>query len=388
MRKINKVVATLLVVLMVVCCAGQVYAKYDGRNDDKVNSSSQFEYYSITLNTGNSLYKQGTAGDHTWLVQGTYTYSFTFGEDNILRFTIGNQSGTLPVTIPDGYTVGSYDLDIVWDDATVNSQESTYDCAIVTIDILTIKNNDGEEKPYEPPVEEPEETNPTEPEETNPTEPEATDPEPKYGDVSYHWDVNGGPGLPDNFNPPAGTNDLEGVEVDVDETFYEGYVIEVEGGYYTFSGWDEDGTVFIKGDEEIIVHGVWTFTDVEEPTEPEIVPTEPEETKPTEPEVTEPTPTEPEETKPTEPTPTEPEETKPSDPLDGTPVGIEDLTTEEANPTEPATEPEETSPTEPIYTNASDIPKTGDSNVLITSIFGMVASSAGAVALIRKRKIK
>lgn len=114
------------------------------------STTDNYEYYSITLNTGDALYAAGTTGDHTWLVQGTYDSEFTFGEDNVLTVTIGNQSATLPVTIPEGYTVGDYELVVVWSDSSINSQESVYDCAIVTINIKTVIDDDGNEVPYEP----------------------------------------------------------------------------------------------------------------------------------------------------------------------------------------------------------------------------------------------
>lgn len=152
-KKFKKFTKFLAVVMALVMVLAMTVAAAPNQNN-KEDASSDFEYYSITVNTGDVAYAQGTAGNHTWLVQGTYTYDFSF-DGNTLYYRIGNQSGTLSITMPEGYTVADYSFDVTWDDASVNSQESSFDCAIVTISINTMKNEEQEEIPYDP---EPEET--------------------------------------------------------------------------------------------------------------------------------------------------------------------------------------------------------------------------------------
>lgn len=152
-------------------------------------SNTEYEYYSITVNTGDSTYARGTDGDDAWLVRGVYTYNFSF-DGTVLSFRIGNQSGTIKVSIPEGYKVGSYDVKVTWSDASVNSQSERFDCAICTITINTIIDKGTEEEiPFVPTEPEPTEPEPTEPEPTEPeptepepTEPESTEPEPTEPD--------------------------------------------------------------------------------------------------------------------------------------------------------------------------------------------------------------
>lgn len=152
----KKLFTLLLVVAMTVAMSTTAFAAGHGGgggqspNPDDSNDSTSFEYYDITvITTGQHVYQRGTAGDHTWLVQGTYTYNFSF-DGNTLSYRIGNQSGSLVVTMPDGYTVASYTPTVTWDDASVNSDSSQYDCAIVSISIDTMRTPDGEEIPYDP----------------------------------------------------------------------------------------------------------------------------------------------------------------------------------------------------------------------------------------------
>lgn len=89
-----------------------VSAYADGHGGGGVSDSSDYEYYQITVKSADGQTigygeGKGTAGDHTWLVQGTYDTDFTMTQGvNSVHYVIGNQSGDVSFTLPEGYEVG------------------------------------------------------------------------------------------------------------------------------------------------------------------------------------------------------------------------------------------------------------------------------------------
>lgn len=135
--------------------AVSAYADGHGGNGGGVSDSSDYEYYQITVKSADGQtigYKEGegTAGDHTWLVQGTYNANFTMTQGiNSVHYVIGNQSGDVSFTLPEGYEVGSWTPVYEFSDASVNTQSSRFDCCIATVTINTIVNTTTDEEiPY------------------------------------------------------------------------------------------------------------------------------------------------------------------------------------------------------------------------------------------------
>ena len=75
--------------------------------------------------------------------------------------------------------------------------------------------------------------------------------------VDYSWTTDAGPGLPNAMTPPATVEYAENDNVKIDATYYQGQQVQVEGGYYEFSGWDitEDFTITTNKS----ITGTWTW---------------------------------------------------------------------------------------------------------------------------------
>lgn len=75
--------------------------------------------------------------------------------------------------------------------------------------------------------------------------------------VDYSWTTDAGPGLPSNMTPPATVEYAENDNVKIDTTYTQGQQIQVEGGYYEFSGWDTTEDFTITANKSIT--GTWTW---------------------------------------------------------------------------------------------------------------------------------
>ena len=75
--------------------------------------------------------------------------------------------------------------------------------------------------------------------------------------VDYSWTTDAGPGLPSNMTPPATVEYAENDNVKIDTTYTQGQQVQVEGGYYEFSGWDTTEDFTITANKSIT--GNWTW---------------------------------------------------------------------------------------------------------------------------------
>lgn len=75
--------------------------------------------------------------------------------------------------------------------------------------------------------------------------------------VDYSWTTDAGPGLPSNMTPPATVEYAENDNVKIDTTYTHGQQVQVEGGYYEFSGWDTTEDFTITANKSIA--GTWTW---------------------------------------------------------------------------------------------------------------------------------
>lgn len=75
--------------------------------------------------------------------------------------------------------------------------------------------------------------------------------------VDYSWTTDAGPGLPSNMTPPATVEYAENDTVEIDITYTQGQQVQVEGGYYEFSGWDTTEDFTITTNKSIT--GTWTW---------------------------------------------------------------------------------------------------------------------------------
>ena len=75
--------------------------------------------------------------------------------------------------------------------------------------------------------------------------------------VDYSWTTDAGPGLPSNMTPPATVEYAENDNVKIDTTYTQGQQVQVEGGYYEFSGWDTTEDFTITANKSIT--GTWTW---------------------------------------------------------------------------------------------------------------------------------
>ena len=155
-------------------------------------SSQYFEWYKVYVNGKLAAQDQGPNGNHTWLVQGVYSWDVSVS-GTTMTWRAGKHKGTVDlskfITIPEGFEVaeGGYVVEHKSVEGT-NSQSAQFDNAIITVVITVLYNEDtGETIPVDPGPEptdpippEPTEPEPTEPEPTEPepTEPEPTEPEP------------------------------------------------------------------------------------------------------------------------------------------------------------------------------------------------------------------
>lgn len=129
------------------------------------NDSGYYEWYKVYVDGDLKAQAQGTSGDDSWLIQGVYAYSVSIGADGrSLNWVIGNRSGTVYPDLPADYTIATFGDGISYSNADVtgtNSQAERFDNAILTIRILTVYNEKGEEVvPTEPPATEPPATEP------------------------------------------------------------------------------------------------------------------------------------------------------------------------------------------------------------------------------------
>ena len=75
--------------------------------------------------------------------------------------------------------------------------------------------------------------------------------------VDYSWTTDAGPGLPSNMTPPATVEYAENDNVKIDTTYTQGQQVQVDGGYYEFSGWDTTEDFTITANKSIT--GTWTW---------------------------------------------------------------------------------------------------------------------------------
>ena len=390
---------TLCFMLMIPTAA----AKGGGHNGDHGSGN---EYIQISVNGQVVHTISGPDGNHTWLVQGTYSYTLDFDKETmVLTYTIGKQSGTYTISLPaeyEGYTIGQVEMTCTFNEAdSTNSQSASFDNAKIEITIISVVDPDTDEEiilPIEPDPTEPEPTEPepTEPEPTEPepTEPEPTEPEPTEPEpVDYEpiltitktaekkvyqvgetitWTItvtNTGEDTAYDIvveDPLTGdTWEIEYLEAGESRSFTATATAETAGtliNIVTVEWTDNDEIDDEQEKDEDKSDSTSEIVTVEEPEPTEPEPTEPEPTEPTEPEPTEPEPTEPE---PTEPEPTEPEPTEPEQ--DNTNYNI----------TPYAEIPDEDVP-------LADVPVTGDPAILLAAL--SACSGAALLVLNRKRK--
>ena len=163
---------TLCFMLMIPTAA----AKGGGHNG---NHGSGNEYIQISVNGQVVHTISGPDGNHTWLVQGTYSYTLDFDKETmVLTYTIGKQSGTYTISLPaeyEGYTIGQVEMTCTFNEAdSTNSQSASFDNAKIEITIISVVDPDTDEEIILPTEPDPTEPDPTEP---DPTEPDPTEPE-------------------------------------------------------------------------------------------------------------------------------------------------------------------------------------------------------------------
>ena len=135
-------------VIALVLCFGMIATPAFAR--DNHQSSTATEWYQVIVNGSTAAYASGNPGDHTWLVQGVYSWDVSVS-GTTLHWRAGKHSGSVNltnyVTIPAGFEVAEngYSVSHTSVEGT-NSQSANFDNAIITVTIETLVNKQtGEE---------------------------------------------------------------------------------------------------------------------------------------------------------------------------------------------------------------------------------------------------
>ena len=113
-------------------------------------SSDATEWYQVIVNGKTVASASGKAGDHTWLVQGVYSWDVSV-KGTTMTWRAGKHNGVVNlekyITIPEGYeiTEDGYTVEHKSVEGT-NSQSANFDNAIITVNIKVLYNpSTGEE---------------------------------------------------------------------------------------------------------------------------------------------------------------------------------------------------------------------------------------------------